>query len=601
MDHNSSAEKKKRKGISLDVKIQILDRLKTGQGATSVGKYFGVHEATVRTIKKNEAAIRKSVCSGTKLSVKSSAYTRDVVAEKMEKALAIWIEEKSQKRVPVDGNAIKQTALKMYKQIQLLEPGSSSQLNRKYEFSASTGWMTGFLKRQALHNIKIKGETASADDLAAEKFPQTLLKIIEEGGYTPDQVWNADETGLFWKRMPNRTYVAKSQKAVGGFKVAKDRVTLLFCSNASGDRMLKPLLVNRALKPRSMKGQDFNKLPVHWMANKKAWVTTVIFTEWFNKCFVPEVRRYLNAKCLEFKVLLILDNAPGHPVLEHPNVQFCFLPPNTTSLIQPLDQGIIATFKIHYVKQTFQYVLDKLNDETLTVIDVWKKFTIMDCINHVGLALKALQPATLNACWKSIWTDCIERKNPVTPHTNEFPNIITMAHTIGGEGFDDLSFEDINEMLQDKALSEDDIIEVVLQNLNPTEHSDDDEENPVLNADLLKEGLELATKLGNHFLKHDPDEERAGKFQRELKMLTASYRELYKDHAKTLPQRLITDFAVKFTETSTPKKTGANFDEENTETISISEEQDEDISTDSSDHSISRKRVRRLLSDSDLF
>ena len=79
-----------------------------------MGKYFGVHEATVRTIKKNEAAIRKSVCSGTKLSVKSSAYTRDGVTEKMEKALAIWIEEKSQKRVPVDGNAIKQTALKMY-------------------------------------------------------------------------------------------------------------------------------------------------------------------------------------------------------------------------------------------------------------------------------------------------------------------------------------------------------------------------------------------------------------------------------------------------------------------------------------------------------
>ena len=49
---------------------------------------------------------------------------------------------------------------------------------------------------------------------------------------------------FFWKKMPSRTYVAKSQKTAGGFKVAKDRVTLLFCSNASGERMLKPLLVN---------------------------------------------------------------------------------------------------------------------------------------------------------------------------------------------------------------------------------------------------------------------------------------------------------------------------------------------------------------------
>ena len=131
-------------------------------------------------------------------------------------------------------------------------------------------------------------------------------------------------------------------------------MTLLFCSKASGDRILKPLLVNRELKPRSMKGVDLNKLPVHWMANKKAWVTTDIFTEWFKKCFIPEARRYMNVKGLEFKVLLILDNAPGHPILEHPNVQFSFLPPIATSLIQSLDRGIIDTFKTYYVKRSFQ-------------------------------------------------------------------------------------------------------------------------------------------------------------------------------------------------------------------------------------------------------
>ncbi|UYV72963.1 hypothetical protein LAZ67_10001285 [Cordylochernes scorpioides] len=85
--------------------------------------------------------------------------------------------------------------------------------------------------------------------------------------------------------------------------------------------MLKPLLVNRSLKPRALKGKDLNTLPVHWMANKKAWVTTAIFTEWFNKCFVPEVENYMKDMGLEFKILLILDNAPGHPNLEHPNIK----------------------------------------------------------------------------------------------------------------------------------------------------------------------------------------------------------------------------------------------------------------------------------------
>lgn len=54
----------------------------------------------------------------------------------------------------------------------------------------------------------------------------------------PDQVWN---------------YIAKVQKRADGVKVAKDIVTLLFCSNGSENCILKPLLLNRALKPRLMK------------------------------------------------------------------------------------------------------------------------------------------------------------------------------------------------------------------------------------------------------------------------------------------------------------------------------------------------------------
>ncbi|GFY28059.1 tigger transposable element-derived protein 1 [Trichonephila clavipes] len=104
--------------------------------------------------------------------------------------------------------------------------------------------------------------------------------------------------------------------------------------------MLKPLLINKSLRPRALKGKDLKQLPVHWMANSKAWMTTAIFTEWFNNCFVPEVEAYMKEKYLDFKVLLTVDNAASHPQLEHPNVQLVFLPPNTTSLIQPLDQDL---------------------------------------------------------------------------------------------------------------------------------------------------------------------------------------------------------------------------------------------------------------------
>uniref|UniRef100_A0A1A9UQU6 DDE-1 domain-containing protein n=1 Tax=Glossina austeni TaxID=7395 RepID=A0A1A9UQU6_GLOAU len=212
----------------------------------------------------------------------------------------------------------------------------------------------------------MKGETASADELAAKEFPEKLRKIIEDGGYTTDQVWNADESGLFCKKLSSRTYVAKSQKTAGGLKVAKDRVTLLFCSNASAERILKPLLVNRTLRPRSMKGVDFNKLPIHWTTNKKAWMT---FTEWCQKYFIPE------------------------------------------------------------------------------------------------LALADLKQSTLNSCWNNIWPECVKSKDPDPDmHNNAvFTDITTLALTIGGDGFDDLSFADIEELLVDKSLSENEIIDLTLE------------------------------------------------------------------------------------------------------------------------------------------
>ncbi|GFV46994.1 tigger transposable element-derived protein 1 [Trichonephila clavipes] len=95
-------EKKKhqRQSISLETKIAILDRLGKGEGSTAIGKHFNLGEFTVRAIKKNEAAIRKSVISGTKLSTKFASYTRDVLIERTERAIAIWIEEQVQRKIP---------------------------------------------------------------------------------------------------------------------------------------------------------------------------------------------------------------------------------------------------------------------------------------------------------------------------------------------------------------------------------------------------------------------------------------------------------------------------------------------------------------------
>lgn len=73
--------------------------------------------------------------------------------------------------------------------------------------------------------------------------------------------------------MPRRAYEAKSQKSAVGFKAQKGRVKFLFCSNA--------------LKTRAMKDSRSIERPIK--VNKNTWVTTTVFTDWFNKYFVPEI------------------------------------------------------------------------------------------------------------------------------------------------------------------------------------------------------------------------------------------------------------------------------------------------------------------------
>lgn len=242
----------KRKVISLETKIEILDRLRKGDRVVDVAKSYSMNKATIRTIRTNENTIRKSVAAGNTTSMGTTSYTRNIAMEKMEKALMLWIEDQTQKRVPINTSAITNKALRIYEKIVEQLPSSSS-TEKKPNFLASHGWFVERFKiRHSLHSLKLKGELASGDVDAAQEYPANFAEIINDNSYTPDH-FNADESGLFWKKMPERTYVSKLYKSTSGHKAAKDRITILFCSNASGDYIIKPLVITNQKCPVPLK------------------------------------------------------------------------------------------------------------------------------------------------------------------------------------------------------------------------------------------------------------------------------------------------------------------------------------------------------------
>ncbi|XP_019335264.1 tigger transposable element-derived protein 1-like [Alligator mississippiensis] len=458
-----------------------------------MGRALDIPRTTIVIILKDKARIQEHVKDSAPMH--STAITKQCVGliAQAEKLLIIWLEDQNKCCAPVSLGIIQEKARSPYDDLKK-QHGESSNTE---PFTASKVWFMYFKARANLHNIKVSGEAASADEEAAHAFPETLAEIIEENGYCAQQVFNVDETGFFWEKMPSRTYIAKEEESMPEYKAAKDRLTLLLGTNAAGDFKLKPLLVYCSENPRALKKHSKAFLPVMWKSKSKAWVNKNIFEDWFNHNFVPGVRDYCIKNNLAFKALLILDNAPGHPTIlddMHPDIKVVFLPHNTTSLLQPMDQGVIASFKAYYLRCTFAQAIRASEKECgPTLKKFWKGFNIYHAVKNIG------------------FTDTVEE---VTKNVAE----------MGKELNVDVAPEDVDELLasHSEELTNEDLFELEQQKVAEEEDVPTVEEtspHKVLTTKVLAEAFQHLEAAMSLFEEHDPDIEcSASKFKLSQKM-----------------------------------------------------------------------------------
>ena len=97
-----------------------------------------------------------------------------------------------------------------------------------------------------------------------------------------------------------------------------------------------------------------------------------------------------------------MDNAGCHPEDlkdRFSNIRIIFLPPNTTSMLQPLDLGIIQNFKVHYRTLFLRFVLSKI-DACETASEITKSVSILQAIRWIAQAWEAVQPETVKKCFR---------------------------------------------------------------------------------------------------------------------------------------------------------------------------------------------------------
>ena len=75
-------------------------------------------------------------------------------------------------------------------------------------FEGSVGWLSNFKQR---HSIDFKGNQGEAADINLDTLRKWQEEVLFEAisKYSPDDVFNADETGLFWQLLPDKTLTFK--------------------------------------------------------------------------------------------------------------------------------------------------------------------------------------------------------------------------------------------------------------------------------------------------------------------------------------------------------------------------------------------------------
>ncbi|KAI7340379.1 hypothetical protein KC315_g724 [Hortaea werneckii] len=315
----------------------------------------------------------------------------------LEAALAQWVTVE-QSRQPINGDILRIKASWFWHRL--------PQYSSLQEPCWSNGWLGKFKARKGIKEFTRHGEAGSVN----EEETMAALAIVQAriAQYSPENQYNCDETGLFWKAMPERSL---STHRIAGIKSDKARITLHFCVNASGNHKLKPWIIGQYQKPTCFRAARIEpeRLDCIYRWNKKAWMTAEIFTEWL---------RWFDRQMTGRKVVLLLDNFSAHIAAYNElsalpegyrlqNTEVVWLPPNLTSKTQPLDQGIIASFKAIYKRCWIRFIAEEFDEGR----DPYKSMNLLKAFRFIRRAWLELSSKTIANCW--IHAQLQEAQQPV--------------------------------------------------------------------------------------------------------------------------------------------------------------------------------------------
>ena len=220
-------------------------------------------------------------------------------------------------------------------------------------------------------------ENAVAPEMTASwsntYLPTILLK------YELKDIYNADEFGLFYQALPDKSLHYKGKRCSGG-KHIMVRLTGLAAGNATEEK-LSLFVIRKSAKLRCFSG--VKSLPCCYRRQKKSWMNGDLFTEW-----VKELDQKFAAQ--DRKITLIVNNYPAHLIFDDLKaIELILLPPNTTQK-HSLWIKVLKSLKVFYCHSIIKHYITSIDGgRSPTKVNMLETMTLLtvdwECVSPITL------------------------------------------------------------------------------------------------------------------------------------------------------------------------------------------------------------------------
>jgi hypothetical protein len=191
---------KKRTDLSLAEQKAVLDFIDCGVTYSRIVEEIGCSKGTITNIKKRRQALISRLESNWWVGGLHTSRLGANAAE-LDRRVLDWHCTARGRGVAVSGPALKEAAMRAATAIGITD------------FRSSNGWLQRFQKQHLIVFRSVCGESHDIDMTIVDQWKVGLAERL--AGYETKDIFNCDETGLFFRGMPDRTLAEKGDLCAG--------------------------------------------------------------------------------------------------------------------------------------------------------------------------------------------------------------------------------------------------------------------------------------------------------------------------------------------------------------------------------------------------